>query len=183
LDLRYSITSTQLNFLRKEGHIDFEDLYTSIEIAALKTLLDQAHTKIESGRDLHRENPQLLSDLHPSKLGQVAAALFGKKRLRIAFTQYGPLFKGTFTPEQLSSMTETCGGSILDLQTGAVTFYQADGPIDFTALHHPYLLIVFATDKARYRPQENDPYTHLLKRQGYGSGDLISDETHPLIHK
>lgn len=181
--MRYTITSTQLNFFRKDGKIEFEDLYSSTEIASLKELLDQAAPSSKTGRNLHRDNPPLFFALHASRLGQVGVALFGKKRLRIVFTQYGPCFEGTPAIEQISSMTETCGGCILDLQTGVVTFYNGQLPLDFSHAQTPYLLIVFATDKARYRIQESDPFTHELKRLGYGSGDPITEETHPLIAK
>lgn len=181
--MRYTITSSQLNFLRKEGHVEFEDLYTSIELVSLKAILDQAGPANDSGRDLQRNNPPLLNALHTSRIGQLAADLFGKKRLRIVFTQYGPFFEGSFPLEQISSMTETCGGCVLDLQTGLTTFYSAQFPIDFSTLRPPYFLIVFATDKARYQLRDTDPCTHQLKRLGYGFGDQIKEETHPLIVK
>jgi hypothetical protein len=181
--MRYTITSSHLNFFRKEGQITFEDLYSSIEIVSLKALLDQARTVTKTGRDLHRDHPTLLSDLHTSRLGQLAAGLFEKKRLRISFTQYGAVSEGVIPIEQITSMTETCGGCIIDLQTGVTTFYSAQFPIDFGAIQDPYLLVVFATDKARYRLLESDPYTHQLKRMGYGFGDQITEETHPLIVK
>lgn len=181
--MRYTITSSQLNFFRKEGQVEFEDLYSSIEIVSLKALLDQASAPTHSGRDLERDNPPLLSALHTPRLGQLAANLFVKKRLRIVFTQYGPFFEGTLPIETISSMSETCGGAIVNLATGVVTFYTAQFPLDFAALQTPYLFIVFATDRARYRLQESDPFTHQLKRLGYGFGDLITEETHPLIAK
>lgn len=177
--MRYTITSTQLNFFRKEGHIEFEDLYSTIEIVSLKTLLEQ----IQMGRDLERDNPPLLKALHLSRIGQLAADLFGKKRLRMAFTQYGPFFEGALPIEQITSMTETCGGCILDLQSGETTFYTPQFPIDFATLREPYFFIVFATDKARYQLRDTDPCTHELKKFGYGFGDLITEETHPLIVK
>jgi len=181
--MRYTINSSQLNFFRKEGQVTFEELYSNIEIVSLKALLDQARSVSGSSRDLQRDNPPLLSALHTSRLGQLAVGLFGKKRLRIAFTQYGQVVEGAAPIEQITSMTETCGGCIIDLQTGVTTFYNALFPIDFPSLQHPYLLVVFATDKARYRVQETDPHTHQLKRLGYGSGDQITEETHPLIAK
>ncbi|MBS0628614.1 MAG: hypothetical protein JSS30_00135 [Verrucomicrobia bacterium] len=181
--MRYTITSTQLNFFRKEGQIEFEDLYSSIEIVTLKALLEQTLAVANTGRDLHRGNAPLLDALHTSRLGQVASGLFGKKRLRFVFTQFGNFFEGVRPIEQISSMTETCGGCVLNLHTGVATFYSAQFPLDFAKLEPPYLLVVFATDKARYRLQDSDPCTHLLKRLGYGFGDLITEETHPLIVK
>jgi hypothetical protein len=101
----------------------------------------------------------------------------------MAFTQYGPFFEGALPIEQITSMTETFGGCILDLQTGEATFYSPQFPIDFATLQMPYLFIVFATDKARYQLRDTDPCTHELKKFGYGFGDLITEETHPLIVK
>jgi len=181
--MRYTITSSQLNFFRKEGEIAFEDLYSSSEVGSLKELLDVAKETKQSGRDLERDNPPLISALRPTRLGQLAAGLFDKKRLRIVFTQYGPFFEGSPSIEQISSMTDTRGGCILDLESGKATFYHSQFALDFASLKPPYLLVVFATDKARYRLQDSDPCTHQLKRLGYGVGDLITEETHPLIAK
>lgn len=181
--MRYTITSSQLNFFRKEGHVEFEDLYTTLEATTLNELLEGAKALKDATRDLQRENPPLLKALQTSRLGQVGAGLFRKQRLRIVFSQYGPYFEGTLPIEEISSMSETCGGCIIDLQSGSTTFYHAQHPIDFSSLATPYLLIVLATDKARYKYQESDPFTHQLKKLGYGFGDLITDDTHPLIAK
>jgi len=181
--MRYTITSSQLNYFRKEGRVEFEDLYTVEEVESLKALLEAASVSSKATRDLQRENPPLLSALHTTRLGQLASGLCGKKRLRIAFTQYGPFFKTVTSLTEISSLTETCAGCIINLETGSTLFYQINLPIDFPALTMSYLLIVFATDKARYNLQEKDPCAHLLKKLGYGNGDLITEETHPLIIK
>ncbi len=179
--MRYTITSQQINYLRKEQQIELEGLYTVEQAHALKQLLDSAQNS--SGRDLHRENPPLISALYLSKLGQVASQLYGKKTLRLAFTQYTPFPLSTLPIKEISSFSQTCGGCLLDLETGTIFFYTADFPLDFPHIRKPSLFIAFSTNKARYTLQENDPHTHLLKKFGYAFGDLISDATHPLICK
>lgn len=181
--MRFTITSSQLNYFRKEGQIEFEDLYTVEEALSLRAQLDQAQTVTQSERDLQRDHPPLMSALHVSRFGQLATNLFRKKRIRIAFTQYSPRYEAPVAIEAISSFSETLGGCIINLQSGVTTFYQAQFPIDFPSIAFPYLLIVLASDRARYKLQETDPCTHLLKRMGYGFGDLITEETHPLIVK
>lgn len=194
--MRYIITSQQISYFRKESEITFEELFSKEEARDLKTLLDTSllqHTnasqnKLLAGRDSHRENPAIEKALHFTKIAQAASALFGKKTLRIAFSQYEPSYPSIASIEELTSMTGTCGGALIHLNPesstfGSITFYLLTAPIDFTSIDMPALLLSFATDKARYQIREKDPLTHHLKKLGYGFGDRITPETHPFIIK
>ncbi|MDN3506930.1 MAG: hypothetical protein P0S96_06845 [Simkaniaceae bacterium] len=194
--MRYTITSQQFDFLRREQHIEFEGFYSPEEIATLKSQLDEARNKNATGRDLERGNEPLYKALKFSRLGQAVAALFNKKKLKVAFTQYYPPYQTIDALEDLSSVTELVGGALINLSSepmpdfpylpmeqGDVGFYKQEFPIDFSQLELPVLLIAFATEKARYKLQEKDPHTHLLKKLGYGFGDTLAEETHPLIIK
>lgn len=180
--MRYAITSSQLSYLRKEGEIELEALFSPEEVGNLRHCIELAAAKSETGRDIQREDPPLLNALHLSHLGQIASGLFAKKSLRLAFTQYGPIFHNTISIKELSSISETCGGCTIDLESGNITFYTPDHPILFPELT-PYFFLAFATDKARYKLQEKDIHTHFLKKLGYGFGDLLTVKTHPLIAK
>jgi len=178
--MRYSITSQQLDYLRKEGTLEFAGIYSEEKIAILKELLEKAVS--DTGRDLQRANPPLLKTLNPSMLGQIASQLYQKKQIKIAFTQTLPCYPEPMTLSEISSVTEVFGGALIDLKTGDVHFYLPDTLIDFPN-ESEKLLVVFSTEKARYTLQEKDPHTHSLKKLGYSSGDRLGDETHPLIHK
>jgi len=180
--MRYTITSSQLNHFRKEGFIDFEDLLEKEKLDTLKKLLDSEIVKNPTGRDLQRENLPLIHAMHFSRLCQIASALFRKNRLRIGFTQYQHFFENNASIEEISSLSETLGGCIIDLTSAVVSFYDSKSPIDFSKLKTSCLFIVFVSEKSRYKLQEKDPYTHLLKKLGYGFGDQLTDATHPLIN-
>lgn len=179
--MRYTITSQQFDHLRKEGSCDFAGMYSEEKIQVLKELLQKAAP--QTGRDLERANPPLFKTLNPSMLGQIASELYRKKQIRIAFTQVLPSFTELASLEEIASVSEVFGGCILDLESGDVTFYMPQTPIDFPHLEGEKLLIAFTTEKGRYIIQERDPQTHSLKKLGYGAGDRLTDATHPLIHK
>jgi len=180
--MRYTTTSSQFSYFRQNDQVELEALFSEEEVHNLKTLLDETIQKNVSGRDLQRENPSLSKAIPFSSLGQIASSLFGKKRLRVAFTQYLPPFK-KMTLEKISSVSELLGGCLIHLTSGNVTFISKYLEIDFSAFEEPIFLIAIASDKARYQFQENDPHTHLLKKLGYAFGDQLTDATHPLITK
>ena len=194
--MRYTITSQQLDYFRREGHIEFETLFSKEEAEKLRSLLDQSRLSLGTGRDLERGNPPLRKAMQLSRVGQAASELFAKKPIRLAFSQYVPQYRKIIALEDISSVTETYGCALINLSSdpfpdfpylpmemGDVGFYERKFPIDFTALELPVLLLAFAKDKARYQIQENDPDTHHLKKLGYGFGDRLTDATHPLIIK
>lgn len=192
--MRYTITSQQFDFFHREGHIQFEGLYSEDEVGILKLLLKENDDG--TGRDLHAKNITLQKAMFLSRLGQVVTALTKEKPLFLAFSQFIPPYKKAATLEEISSLTEVCCLAIINLcedplphmeylpdDIGGVGFYQTTFPIDYPKLKLPLLLIAFTTEKARYKIQENDPYTHALKKLGYGVGDRITTETHPIITK
>lgn len=202
--MRYTTTSQQLSYFQRESHIDLKDLFTEEEIKNLKNLLDETLAKhkaaspthrLLAGHDLQRENPAIYKALQPSRLGQVASQLFNKKKLLIALTQYYLAYGETVaTASDISSYTEICGCMLMNLsdqplpdlpylpvEHGDVVFYKENFPIEFTNLDLPILLVVFATDKSRYRQNEKDPHKNHPKKLGLGAGDRLTTDTHPLI--
>jgi len=193
--MRYTISSQQFDHLRRERSVALAELFSKEETDLLHNELDKAlalktgpgdkslQEEFLAGRDLERENPPLKKSLHLSKLGQIAAPLFQKKMLRLAFTQYMLGYPSPATLEEISSVTEVCGGLILSLtgeEAGSGLFIHTDFPLEFP-IEAPSLLLAFSTEKARYRQQKSDPHTNALKKLGYGFGDRLTVETHPLI--
>jgi hypothetical protein len=184
--MRYVITSTQLNSFRKEGYLTLEDFLTEQEVSHIFQLLEEAKSRFPSGRDLERENPPLRKAIPFARLGQVAPQIFGKKQIRCGWTQYPPHFPEEGSIEEVSSVTELLGGAMLHLappSLGNVTFYDKQFLLALPELTTPLLLIALTREKTRYRLNEKDPHTHALKKLGYGFGDALSHETHPLIAK
>lgn len=180
--MRYTISSQQLSHFRRERFLELDGLFSEEEASLLKMCLDEALAKEPSGRDLERDDAKLKKALHLSRIGQVASAIFGKKRLKLAFTQY-PSPWSFAKLEEVSCITELPGGALIDLVTGQVTFYPADQPIVFESITHPYLIIGLSFENGRYKLQESDPHTHRLKKRGYAFGDTLKNDTHPLIVK
>lgn len=176
--MRYTIANQQFHFFKNQSYITFESLFTPEELAELRTLLASA----KMPRDPQKQLPVLFKALHLSRFGEIAQELYKKKRILLAYTHYNPDYPLS-TLESISSMTEIFGGAILQLNTGDTTFYTSTLPIDFPTLEKPSLLLVFCSDQGRYKFQENDPFTYLLKKEGLAYGDQITAETHPLIAK
>jgi len=189
---------------KKEGFIEFEELYSQEETTLLHSLLEKtlanlitpSDDKLLFGYDLQRETPPLLQALHFSRLAQIASPLFQQKRLRVAFTQYLPCYKTEATIQEISSFSEILGAVFINLgapanpeipylpqSQGSGCFISGELPIDFSKLNAPLLLIVFAGERARYHYQEKDPHIHKLKKLGYAFGERITVETHPLFTK
>lgn len=179
--MRYTITSQQFDHFHETGRIELTGIYSEEERNTLHELLEDAEKTIPSGRDLDRENPPLKNALKTSRLGQVVSQLVKKKRIKIAFTQYHPPY-GEATLEEISCVSEVCGLALIDLEKEEVIFISEKASNSFPA-KKPVLLVAFADEKARYKLQENDPHTHALKKLGYGFGDRLTEETHPLIVK
>ncbi|MGE5196293.1 MAG: hypothetical protein ACM3JI_03060 [Anaerolineae bacterium] len=46
-----------------------------------------------------------------------------------------------------------------------------------------FLLVSFCKDKTTYVLEKKDPNTHALKNQGYAFGDLLKNNTHPIVFR
>lgn len=174
--MRYTITSAQLSHFQDHGELEFAELYSEEEIQHLSALLEESFLKNTTGRDLERDSSELYKAIRLNRLGQVASALFGEKTIQLAFTQLYPHFL-TDTLEESSCVTEIIGGALIDPESGDVIFISPTYSIEFTG----FFLLAFAAKNARYKYQENDPHTHLLKKLGYGFGDQLDEKTHPFL--
>jgi len=188
--MRYTVSSPQLSLFKREQKIEFEALFSEEEIDALKKELDRAYAEKPTGYELQREDLPLTKGMKLTRFGQIASALMKKSPLRLAFIKYHLDYPTSATIDQISSVTEVCGSAILALenndlellpqQKGNAIFYDTRHPLPFP-IEGAFLLLVFTTDKARYRLNDSDPYTHYLKNLGYGFGDRLTTESHPYI--
>ncbi|HXF28691.1 MAG TPA: hypothetical protein VN457_02490 [Chlamydiales bacterium] len=201
--MRFLVTSEQHAHFRKNGHVEFEALFSESDVAAL--------TKFKGERDLMRASESVKKlALHP-KLVTIVEQLLGKRRLRYGFDQlyHLPLSAPiTGTLKENSSIQGVVIGMMIGVEgtsglepnsaTANPLFPQAPGNVIFFSpefvwpqealqpeVPHPQKcwLVVYADERSQYILQEKDPHTHLLKKQGYGFGDHLKEEHHPLIIK
>ena len=152
-------------------------------------------------------NPSIQKPLFRSCLGTVASSLFRQKLLRLAYGQclftessFDEPMAQEETLEEISSISPIVGGALICLsdtskdpqnplpipfhqKKGSLLFFSAKYPIPFHELFiqekSRYLLLCFSTAAMRYRVTPKDPQTHLFKKLGYGSGDLIQEQIAP----
>lgn len=162
-------------------------------------------TQYSFGRDLWREEKNL-SHLWMRKLSSIAFALTGKKQLRFGLDQWIPagfplkkaapakdlfciqgLSLGVLVASQLapSELHSSFGVFPLPKEPGSVLFFRMnlilDWPMLLQALPTDLYLGAYAVPNAVYVQNLADPLTNSLKAFGYGFGDLLNNEFHPLL--
>ncbi len=162
-----------------------------------------------AGRDLYRKNAFIRKLITSQQLTHLASALTNHDHLRIGLDQLltslppyeNPdnlphLFRGRYNLDQMCSVQGLVCGLLLNIDAenppsslpskpGNGVYFSPHWPIDFqeilTIPHQKYLLVVFAKQHSLYRYQPLDPATHELKKLGYGFGDTLQHEHHPLL--
>jgi hypothetical protein len=72
---------------------------------------------------------------------------------------------------------------ILPLPTpGHLLFFRPDLILDWPHVASDLYLALFALPNAVYVHNPKDPSTHFLKQLGYNFGDVLKNETHPIIY-
>lgn len=198
------LASQHRDFFTTTGYIEFEELLSIKEITALRECIDQVNVT----RDLFRQDSMLKKKI--LSCSSFACTLFQKPTLRLLYDQLIQTTKTPEAPfdqphslEEISCFQKVAGGLILSLadfkgealsspyflpipkRAGDAIFVRGNLRLSlpqlFTQPHQDLLLIVYGFEKTRYVLQERDPRTHELKKEGYGFGDLLRIETHPLI--
>jgi len=162
---------------------------------------------IQEGKDLAFQNEECKKIIHQKSFAELIHQLSNVKSLRYAFDQLivrnrkhaGCQLSG-FTLKDISQLqgtlfglllciekngaTEETSSSLLNLKEGDGLIFQDSVPLNldlFAERPETYLLIVYAESKARiiYRDQAS-PFQGF-KKYGYLSGDLLRDDTHPIL--
>ncbi len=221
--MRFSILNEHLDFFHKHRSIAFQDLISSEERESLSKEIERRLQKLSGklplsersnkdlwqlGRGLSKEIPGIAQWISRSHLGKIAAELFKKNLIRLAYDQVLMTrqaedlpYQEPFSLADISSIDPILGGALLCIEfpssetelpdlthqiPGYVTFLDASYPIPFPELFKMKniccLLICFTQQKARYKLETKDYHTHLLKKEGYAFGDLLLNTTHPLLH-
>lgn len=166
-----------------------------------------------AGHDLGRENPEIKKVIYHKSFSEVALELNFRAPFRMGYNQYIPQkfnSNENFSLNDISSFQGLLFGYILCLKAenlesiedsadsdssespfstvpGHVVFLHPDFPIDYSLLKHrqgcEYILVTYIKDKSVYCFQEKNVQTHFLKKLGYGFGDRIKEETHPIVYR
>lgn len=185
-----------------QEHID------QVLAARTKKIIDTRTPKelFIAGRDIFRDDPLIRKITQDRILAQTASILFDISPVRIAYDQAlrtttltGSPFTHPFSLAQASCFQSLFCGAIIRLlpephppaflpqKPGSVVFFRPDFPLPWTsAFQTPcqsFLLIAYAPKRCQYVLNHDDPLTHSLKNLGYGFGDILKDETHPIVYK
>lgn len=166
--MRFSTSFEQRDFFSKNGYIEFEGLISLDDCALIK---EQA-----AGRDVWRSSGLLKKISLSPQLAEIAAVLSHKKSLRIAYDQR---IQGEF--KFLNHSIKPVIGLFVLLENekvGNVIFFNPKFPPEKLANS---FVIVYCEPKTQYLYEPKDPHTHLLKKLGYTFGELLRNDTHPLI--
>ncbi len=203
--MRFGVAPEHLEFYYQNHFIEFEDLLTKEEVTELKKNLDNSTIT----RDLFRTDPGIKRIVLRHKLAEIVSNLMKIKHFRIGYdillkSGDNP-FKEPTTLKEMSCIQGIVCGFILSLteepntlikqeasplcplphKQGSGVFFSPETPISFENLfslsNQTHLLIVYAIEKAVYQLAEADPYTHELKKIGYGFGDRLQNDTHPMV--
>lgn len=157
------------------------------------------------GHDLWRQDETIKQLVQNRTLAQLAGGLLGKTPLLLAFdqvlrttSQVGFPQANARSLQQISCIQPLAGAALLRLlgtstsspllptKPENVVFLAPDLPLPwelfFQEPHHTFLLITYASPKALYLLEKNDPHTHELKKLGYAFGDHICPPHHPLLY-
>lgn len=218
--MRFKVAGVHREFFEKNGYIEFESVLKLEDLSLLTSHTDEVLQKrianqiefrspeelYRSGRDVWRSDATLRKQIFSHSLAHLAADLFKKPTLHIAFDQLlrtgqKPGFSNLL-PSSLQSISsiQPIAGAVLIHLSGPplpsefvpsspenVMFLSSDLVIPwelfFQLPHQSYLLIAYAPPKAIYVLEKKDPHTHALKKLGYAFGDRLQQAHHPIVFR
>lgn len=196
----YFLSADQKAFFEKQGFIEFEGLVSEAEVAILK--------RCKSQRDSSRDDPQIEKIVHSSLFAKIASELSLQKRLRFGYDEqyFLPIVEtGRSTLNESNSIRGLACAMMICLEgesendanslpftpfpkkPGNATFFLPTLHWDYSLFSkrpkQRFLLIAYATMRAVYAFEENDPHTHALKKLGYVFGDRLGEACHPILSR
>jgi len=133
-----TLTSQQTSFFNKNGFLELEGVFTSIEakkyhIAILEALEKRKETNpIVQGRDLWRDSPTLKSLACSRKLSSIALMATGKSSIRLGVDQWFPPSYTQAKPENIKNLFSIQGllcGMLIQLQPGTFEIPEKVSPL------------------------------------------------------
>ncbi|MEC7840360.1 MAG: hypothetical protein VX777_10015 [Chlamydiota bacterium] len=206
LELEELISESQLSSLRSSIKEFFKKKLNISERGRQHIDPKQLYT---IGHDLWRDEEIIKKIIFHRRFAEMALELEYQAPFRIGFDQFIPSgleANKTYTLHDLNSFQGTLCGFLICLKShnseseeqnqneefnpfssteGNVTFIAPDCILDFSKVPEEaeYLLVTYTQDKSVYAYNENDPHTNFLKKLGYGFGDRIKEETHPIVFR
>ena len=164
------------------------------------------------GRDLFRDDKDIRKFILSKNFAHVVKDLCSKDSLRMAFDQYlnpkktGPKFFSKLSSfKEASCLADTYAILIFKLsgkeftrpeegpflpsphKVGSLLIVHPDKILNFEGLlessDDELYIITYGSDKLLYRPSNLDPAEPLIKRMGYAYGDLMKEQTHPIVYR
>ena len=168
--MKTDITAQQLSYFKNNGHIRFDNF--PLDFEHILAAADQSKDK----RDLWRHSPPLEKMIRRT-LSPLALAITAKKAVRLVSDQWLEAEPPLTRMQDLFCFQ----GLILlcTLTSEALDFYE---PSSLTsALSPKSYLVLFGLENTRFIENLKDPHAAALKKMGYGYGDALKNEFHPLI--
>ncbi|MBM3197909.1 MAG: hypothetical protein FJZ58_01465 [Chlamydiae bacterium] len=207
--MKLALPDSLWEFFQQHQLLELEDIFSPQDLS----LLSKSHETLDSKspwsprRNTWQENPSIKKLLQHSSLGEIAAFLYKKRPIRLAYTLWlspmqTPLSLVPKTLSEISCLDPLLGGVLLCLENttrevppmpdlckqtaGHALFFSATYPLPFPDLcslpGQKSLLIALAPAQLRYKLEPQDPSTHLLKKRGYAFGDLVKEDEVPYLY-
>jgi hypothetical protein len=184
--MHFSLVPEHFDHLRKEGYVEFEELLSPEECAAIRIS--------SRGRfDIWRSHPEVGRIIRRRRLAECAADLFQADLIQLGFDQLLlPGGTGVVTLGELSPIQGIVGGLLIALtepmeqrplypsHLGNGLFFGPEMPLSLDAPGEA-LLIAYASEPALYVYNTKSPHLHELKRYGYVFGDRLRADRHPVL--
>jgi hypothetical protein len=200
--MKYVITKDQRFFFEKNHYIEFEGLIKPKDLEVLQKKAARGEIK----RDLSRHDKEVEKILHSLSFAWIAAELSSSSYLRFGFdlllASEDPLFSCLSEESSIQGLkccmmlclegtrsdAKAVDGEGIDpfpSEPGSAVFFLPSTPCNpkSSLLHkeQKFLLFTWAQEQALYVFEPKDPWTHVLKKEGYVFGEQLKEKTHPVI--
>ena len=137
--MRFALTADHKEFFNKKGYIEFQEMLSAPQVAALTLNADETLAKrlrlpvsrlkeqssaalFQAGYDLWRDNEAIKATVHKNNFALLASQLFQTPAIRCGFDQYIVTAKGTAAPfsqpfalQETSCISPLAGALLLPL--------------------------------------------------------------------
>jgi hypothetical protein len=202
LFMKFTVSSEQREYFRKNGILPLSGLLNASELKDLNQAMDEVMKRADPflhGRDLWRGSPLIKKIVFSSRLLGLAFELVQKKPLRLAFDQLLPEqsegkpvdFYSDQPFQDISCINDLTGLFLIaiksqqpsEVEEGSGFFFLPSVSFPFLTLppSNRYLLIGYGGLFSQYLYRPQDPHAHYLKSLGYVFGDKLNEKFHPIL--
>lgn len=184
--MKTTLSAQQMSFFTKNGFIEFE-IPHGVMLYSVE-------------RDVWRKEPGL-KDFLVRKLGPIALTLARQPQLLLAcdqgvvaenrpakacslkemFSIQGLALGVAMANNPVAPAKKSSLGILPQPTAGHILFFRPDLILDWPHVTADLYLVVFGLKNAVYAHNPKDPSINFLKHLGYHFGDVLRNETHPMI--